>query len=55
MPDPNIHLTKAEAKILFDVLSLVQNDPDWQEIASATDAEWGALDRAVSKVSAVAR
>jgi hypothetical protein len=55
MPDPNVHLTKAEAKILFDVISLVQNDPDWQETASATDAEWDALDRAASKILAVAR
>lgn len=55
MPNPNVYLTKLEAKILSDVLSLVQNDPDWQELASATGAEWRALDRAATKIWAVAR
>lgn len=52
---PNIHLTKFEAKILSDVLSLVQNDPDWQEMASATNAEWKALDRAATKIWTLTR
>lgn len=55
MPNPNLYLTKTEAKIVSDVLSLVQNDPDWQELASATNTEWRALDRAAVKIWALTR
>lgn len=46
----SIYLKKSEAQILFNVLSLVLNDPDWQEMASATDKEWEALSDARSKI-----
>jgi hypothetical protein len=48
-------LTKAEAQILTDVLSMVLNDPGWQELATATDAEWEALQNARTKISSEAR
>lgn len=38
-----IDVSRVEAAITVDVLSLVLNDPDWQEMASATDQEWSAL------------
>lgn len=48
-------LTPTEAQIVHDVLSMVLNDPDWREIASATGQEWAALGRTHMKISAVAR
>ena len=50
----NVNLTKAEAQILTDVLSMVLNDPDWQEQATATDHEWEALARARTKIATLA-
>lgn len=50
-----IKLTKTEAQIVSDVIMLVMNDPDWQDMASASDEEWAALDTAFSKIVAVAR
>lgn len=50
-----IRLTKLEAQITYDVLSMVLNDPDWQDIASATGQEWAALGRAHAKIGSIAR
>jgi hypothetical protein len=50
-----IRVTKTEAQIATDVLSLVLNDPDWQELATATDAEWDALVTLYSKIRGAAR
>lgn len=50
-----IRLTKLEAQITYDVLSLVLNDPDWQQLAMATGREWAALDRAAAKIGSIAR
>lgn len=51
----SLKLTKAEARILTDVLNLIFNDPDWQQIATASDTEWKALETAYTKIAAVAR
>lgn len=46
-----MRITKAEAQIAADVLALVLNDPDWQDMASATDEEWNALVSIQSKLA----
>lgn len=48
-----VNLTSDEAQITYDVLAMVLNDPDWQDIATATDAEWRSLQRAASKILAL--
>lgn len=45
-----VNLHRAEIAITVDVLSMVLNDPDWQELASATDAEWEALRNAHARL-----
>lgn len=49
-----VHLTKEEAQITHDVLSMVLNDPDWQDMATSTDYEWLSLQRASRKILAAA-
>jgi hypothetical protein len=44
-----LQLTRPEVCILVDVLSLVLNDPDWQQVATATDQEWADLQHAYAK------
>jgi hypothetical protein len=47
-----VMITDDEARIMGWVLALILNDPDWQEVASATDAEWNALRSAYAKITA---
>lgn len=44
-------LTTIETRMVTDTLALVLNDPDWQEMLGATDAEWNALATAREKMA----
>ena len=46
----SLQLTQHEAQIVSDVLALVLNDPDWQDMAAATDEEWTRLHDAHAKI-----
>lgn len=46
-----VPLTGAQLRVLHENLSLLQNDPDWQEAASMTDQDKATFDRAQETIT----
>lgn len=45
-----LDLTGGQLRTLHETLSLVLNDPDWQEMLGYTGREWATLGRASDKI-----